>query len=274
MYYIMKTKKIITLLLCFVLMLVNVNSISAQTRHLYHRLELGGGNVWTFVGMEAISMIINEKAGKPISEATLRFSVPCSEDGNLDSFQGFQDWNYDRFAAYTIDEDENTDFASFSLDNLLSNIIIGEKIGYLTDNMGMINFCLYGAAYYNLHRLKRMNDSYNPDDFVRLSMQKLQLGGGLMMILGSIENSNRWIFDAGLRYNLPLQFSAKGYDNKASDTMGKGLSSHYMLKWSSQSATAVGFTFDMLHYDLYKDYNVCGPANIYEFGITLSVLFQ
>lgn len=251
--------------------LMLVNPVQAQ-RHIYNRIELGGGNVWTFVGLEAVSMIMNQLSDKTLSEATLRFCLPISEYGNLNSYQGFYDWNSDQF----IDDPEyakgDDGYAKFSARNLLSNIIIGDKLGYLTDNLGAVNFCFYGSAYYNLQQLKLMEDY---DEYLNLSTQRLQFGGGAMLILGSIESKGRVIIDGGLRYNMPLHFKGDEIEGSASDMMNKGVSSHYMFKYSWDNSVAIGATADIMHYNMFKNEGLCGKqSKMVEFGITISLLFR
>lgn len=258
-------------ILAFIMNVIVVNPVQAQ-RHLYNRIEIGGGNVWTFVGMEAVSIIVNQLAHKPLTEATLRFGVPISEYGNLNGYQGFDDWNYDRFNNDPDYEYGDDGFAKFKGKNLLSNIIIGDKIGYLSDRLSFVNYCIYGAAYYNLQQFKLMSDSEN---YNSISTQRLQLGGGIMLTFGSIESKNRVIIDGGLRYNVPLSFSSDNIGGSTNEMMNKGISSHYMLKYSWDNSIAVGATVDMMHYNLFRDESLCGnESKIFEFGITLSLLFR
>ncbi|WP_347146713.1 hypothetical protein [Parabacteroides goldsteinii] len=266
-------KKFVTigLALTIIMCVGFVNTAQAQ-RHLYNRVELGGGNVWTFVGLEAVSMIINQITHRPITEATMRFCVPSSEYGNLNSYQGFVDWNYDRFSDDPEYGDGDNGYVKFSGKHLLSNIIVGDKIGYLSDKLGLANYCIYGAGYYNLQQLKLMSDY---DDYTSLCTQRLQLGGGVMLILGSIESKGRVIIDGGLRYNLPLNFSGDGIEGSVNDIMNKGISSHYMFKYSWDNSVAIGLTVDMMHYDMFKDESLCGSqSKLFEFGITASILLR
>ena len=156
--------------------------------------------------------------------------------------------------------------------NLLSNIIVGDKMGYISDNLSSVNYCVYGAAYYNLQQFKLMSDETN---YTSLATQRLQLGGGAMLILGSIEKKFRFIIDAGLRYNLPLNFSGDGFTASTGDMMNKGVTSHYMIKCSWDNSVAVGATVDLMHYNMFKDVTLCGEqSKIFEFGITLSILLR
>jgi len=241
-------------------------------RHFYNRVEFGGGNIWTYMGMIGTSIIINQMVRRPLTEATMRFAVPSSEFGNLNGYQGFYDWNSERFINDEEYASGDDGYAKFGKRNLLSNIIVGDKMGYLTDRLGLTNFCFYGAAYYNLQQFKLMK---NYDDYNNLSTQRLQLGGGLMVILGSIESKNRFIFDGGVRYNLPLAFSGENISGSVDDIMNKGLTSHYMFKWSHNNSTAVGITVDVMHYNMFKDESLCGnKSKLLEFGLTLSLMFQ
>lgn len=268
----MKKKNIfLTAIMCILVTISFVTPVSAQ-RHFYNRIELGGGNVWTFLGMEAVSIIVNQVTHRPLTEATLRFGVPISEEGNLNGYQGFDDWNYDRFNDDPDNEYGDNGFAKFKGKNLLSNIIIGDKMGYLSDHLGLVNYCIYGAAYYNLQQFKLMSDYEN---YTNLSTQRMQLGGGFMLIFGSVESKSRIIIDGGLRYNIPLNFSGNGVAGSTNDIMNKGISSHYMFKYSWDNSAAVGATVDMMHYNMFKDENLCGnKSKIFEFGITLTLLFQ
>lgn len=172
-------KRIACVALAIIMNVVFVMPIQAQSRHLYNRVELGSGNVWTFLlGMEMISTLINTLTHRPITEATLRFAIPVSEYGNLNSFQGLDDWNHDRFNDDPDYEYGDEGYAKFKSRNLFSNIIIGDKIGYLSDNLRTVNYCIYGAAYYNLQQFKLMSDY---DNYDAISSQRLQLGGGFML---------------------------------------------------------------------------------------------
>ncbi len=243
----------------------------SQSRHLYNRVELGAGNVWTFVGMEAVSMVINTLTHKPLTEATMRFGVPVSEYGNLNGYQGFDDWNHERFNDDSDYEYGNDGYIKFNARNLLSNIIVGDKLGYLSDNLGSVNYCIYGAAYYNLQQFRLMSDYENYD---AISTQRLQLGGGFMLTFGSIESKGRIIVDGGLRYNIPLRFEGD-IEGKTNEMMNKGLTSHYMFKYSWDNSVAVGFTMDLMHYNMFKDESLCGDqSKLVEFGIVLSILFK
>lgn len=266
----MKKTFLLSVVMALIMSLTAVAPAQAQ-RHLYNRVEFGGGNVWTLVGLEAASMVINQLTHKQLTEATLRFAVPVSEYGNLCGYQGFDDWNYDRF--FGEDHEYGDDGAvKFKGRNLLSNIIVGDKIGYLTDNLGFVNWCFYGSAYYNLQQLKVMESE---DDYTNVSTQRLQLGGGVMMTLGSIESKSRIIIDGGLRYNVPLHFGSDGYEGSTGDMMNSGISSHYMFKYSWDNSVAVGATVDILHYNLFKDESLCGDkSKMVEFGITLAILFK
>lgn len=268
----------ITRLVVTAIIIAQFTGVSAiGRRNLYNRLELGGGNVWTFVGLEFLSYGINALTGKPTSEATLRFACPASEEGNLSSFQGFDDWNYDKFHGSDY-EYGNSGFAGFKGDNLLSNIIVGEKVGYLSDNMGSVNYCIYGAAYYNLQKYALLAYPNNKDDYTSLTTQRAQLGGGIMFTFGSIENSNRIIIDGGIRYNIPIGFGSSGYrtyDYSTSEAMNKGISSHYMFKYSYDNSIAVGFTLDIMHYNMFKTTALCGNSSkTTEFGISLAIFVK
>lgn len=116
---------------------------------------------------------------------------------------------------------------------------------------------------------------YTIDDYDPIRTQRLQVGGGLMLIFGSIESSSRFIFDGGLRYNLPFGFSADGYEDSANDMLNKGISSHYMFKWSWGNGVAVGATLDLMHYNLFKDESLVGSTSkTVEFGISVTALFN
>lgn len=265
-------QKLVAIIVCVMTMIIGVNSSHAQ-RNLYHRVELGSGNAWTFVAMEGLAIGMNQWAKKPLVEASLRFSIPNTSYGNLDSYQGFGDFGGD---SYSSDEEEESDlggFVGFHMRELFSNVIIGDKVGYLSDNMGFLNYCIYGAGYYNIQQFKLL-DEYN-DDWTPLNTQRLQLGGGAMVILGSIESRSRWIIDGGVRYNIPVYFGGSGIEGSTNDILSKGISSHYMVKWSMRNQIAVGFTADIMHYNMFKDENLVGEkSKVVEFGIVVMALFN
>lgn len=258
--------KLQSVILIIAFIAITALPVSAQ-RHFYNRVELGAGNVYSFVGTTAISIIANQLAHRPITESSLRFVIPCSEYGNLNSFQGFNDFNYDRFNS---EQEEYNGYIKFGGRDLLSNISVGDKMGYISDNLGSVNYCIYGAAYYNLLQFRLMQTA---DDYTPISTQRLQLGAGAMLTLGSIESNDRFIIDAGVRYNLPIGFS--GVDGTVGEMMNRGVSSHYMLKYSYKSQIAAGLTIDVMHYNMFKDTSLCGDqSKVFEFGIVLSLLFQ
>lgn len=259
-------------LLAMTAMMVFVPSTIFAQRHFYNRIELGAGNVWGLAGTALISTIINGLAHKPLTEATYRVNVPYTEYGNLNGYQGFCDWNHDCFTDDPEYWKNNTDYVKFSGRHLLSNVIIGDKAGYLSDHLGSLNYCVYGAAYYNIHNFKLME---NEEDYTNLTIHKAQLGGGIMLILGSIEKGKRFILDGGIRYNIPIHFSSEVASGSVSDNLNSGISSHYMFKYSCNNSVAFGVTLDLLHYNMFKNENLCGDkSKLVEFGFTVSLLLD
>ena len=78
-------KKILSEITIVVVLIVVGTVQGFAHRNFYNRIEFGAGNAWTFVLMEGLSMTLNQITDKPLSEATLRFGVPSSEFGNLNS---------------------------------------------------------------------------------------------------------------------------------------------------------------------------------------------
>ena len=248
-------------------LLLSCNAAQAQ-RHFFKRIEFGSENVWTFTATEILSVLINQCwFNYPLTEGTIRFSVPYTDNGNLNTFAGIKDFNND-----DDDSSGNYDFVNVKPKNLFSHLLGGVKLGYLTDYPGSFNWCCYGAAYYNLHQLKLMDGS---DSYTRLNTQRAQVGGGVMAIIGGIEKDYRWIIDVGLRYNIPTYFHGNDIEGGCKDIMGKGLTSHYMLKVSLNNSVAVGFAFDVMHYNLFKDESLCGDSSkIFQFGISAMFCFD
>lgn len=260
-------RKKITLSLAFVLlisMLSVSNPVMAQ-RHFYKRIELGASNVWGYFGTTLVGVMANHWTKMPLIESSLRFGFPSSEYGNL------KDYNF----SHQRDENGNLvdkgGYAKFNAKNVFGHVLAGGKMGYVSDYAGSLNYCLYGAAYYNLRQFNQLND----DISTRINTQRTQLGGGLILTFGSIEKNTRIIVDAGLRYNIPVYFSADGYDGGCNYNMNKGISSHYSVKYSYRGGFAVGLTLDMMHYDMFKNEDICGSSSkVYEAGISCIYFFD
>ncbi len=247
-------------------------STQAQTRHLYSRVELGSGNAWSFLSEGLIAIVANELIHYPLFEATMHVAVPNSEYGNLNTLAGFDDWNTP-YEDYD-NEHEYYGFAKISAKNFFADITAGGKIGYLSDLMGSFNWCAYGSAHYKILQFRQMSDIEN---YTRLNTQRFQIGGGMMMILGNVEKNNRYIIDAGLRYNIPAYFGISRIDieGTSSDFMNSGISSHYKIMWSYKAQTSLGIYGDVMHYNLFKNQTLCGSkSKVTELGFTMAIMFD
>lgn len=263
----MKKNFLLSVVMALIMSLTTVAPAQAQ-RHLYKRIEIGTGNMWSFIGTTVISAFVNTAVKYPLVDVNMRFSSMSSDYDNL---QGLDNVSYDYDSENGEEYDAyKAEYAKFDARHLFNHLIGGVKIGYLTDKQGFFNYCAYGSAHYNLRQLKLMDG----DDYTRLNTQRLQVGGGLMLVMGSIEKKTRFIVDAGLRYNIPAYFSGDDIEGGCSN-LNAGLSSHYSFRVSWNNSVSTGFNFDMMHYDLFKNEDLCGDkSKIYEFGLTITLLFK
>lgn len=256
-------------------LLILANCPMTAQRHFFKRIELGASNASTDVALLAVATLVNSLAKQPLIETQFRASK-VSSDEDLNNYEGVFNDNtiLERIGTwgnyYTeSDEYKATSSEYFKTDNvhLFNHITAGVKLGYLSDYQGSVNYCIYGSAHYNTRQLKQQSLA------LRHNVQRLQIGGGAMLVLGSIEQSTRYIIEGGLRYNIPAYYS-NTQDIGRSDMVNAGLSSHYGFRLSFSSGIAVGLQFDCMHYNLFKDESIAGKKNkIYEGGLIAIFLF-
>lgn len=257
-------KRTLTLSLLSVLILSVVPVQIQAQRHLYKRVEIGFANGWMSVAGTALSAIVNTSINYPLVDSQIRFSG-TSSDGGLKNYEGIIDEEtvYDEYGQAV----SNGDYFKFDSRHLFNHIMAGGKIGYLTDKRGFLNYCVFGSLHYNLRQFQEENYDINHNT------QRIQAGGGVMVVMGSIEHSTRFILEGGLRYNIPLHYgNSEGWGETS--MLDTGLSSHYQAKVSFSNAFAIGLQFDCMHYNLFKDTDIVGEKNkIYEGGLVVTLLF-
>lgn len=245
-------------------------------RHFFKRIELGAANASTDMAVLTLATLINSVAKQPLVEAQLRASK-VSSDEDLTNYEGFFDAEtiinkidtYGKYYGEDIGNYRSSNSEYYKTDDvhLLNHLTAGIKLGYLSDYQGAVNYCIYGSAHYNTRQLKQESL------YVRHNVQRLQIGGGAMLVLGSIEQDVRYIIEGGLRYNIPAYYSnTRSIGN--SDMLNSGLTSHYGFRISLSSGIAFGAQFDCMHYNLFKDERMAGRKNkIYEGGLVMLLLF-
>lgn len=234
------------------------NIIMAQN-HLYRRVEIGTENGWSFIGATVLTSLGNVLLHYPLFQSSMTFSA-ISSDGNLK--------NYMDEPEYDENGEETGSMGGYMKadgKHLFNHLALGTKIGYISDKLGWVNYGLYGAAYYNLRQLRSEDLSFNHN------IQRLQIGGGVMLVLGSVEQNSRFIADAGFRYNIPVYYQNSGEWGK-SDMINTGITSHYSLKYSYKNSFSIDFFCNIMHYNMFKNFDIAGEKNkIYEFGLSVAI---
>lgn len=245
-------------------------------RHFYRRIELGTANAMSGLAAIGLSTLINSAAKTSLVEAQMRFSSVSPDNCELATYEGvFDDKTInDRLNTYETYYSKGEDMRVsgseyWDLDgrHLFNHVMVGAKMGYLTDYLSSTNWGIFGTVHYNYRKLKQ------PLEGLSHNIGRLQIGGGLMMTFGSLESETRVIVDAGIRYNSPISYS-NNLHRKENDALNSGITSHYGIRYSTSDGFVFGFQFDMMHYNLFKKDRVAGEKNRLDEGaIVLLFLF-
>lgn len=225
----------------------------ADAQHFYHRIDIGTNNIYTFVASNLITAGLNAATNDMLFDTSYNYSYL-----DLSANESVKTKNYDMLGLTARD--------------IFSDVRIGTKLGYQSFNFGAFNWGIYGSVHYKLNQFKTQVEGI--DVFTKHNIQKLMLGGGLMMILGSMENNTRVIIEAGLRYDTPLSYKG-GCGGETNDMANSGLSSNVSIRFGGTGwLQGLGLYADIPHYNMFKSgglYFSNPHLKMYSFGIIYTI---
>lgn len=153
------------------------------------------------------------------------------------------------------------------------------KIGYKSNSSGLVNWGIYASAQYKLHQFRADCNG----DYERFRYQRVGFGGGLLGFFGRLSDPFHVVVEAGASYSIPVAFSTSAWDSPQKSQLGKGLTSHFAVKFGgSDTFQNIGVFVDIDHFDLFdKKYESNGGTRPFEnmkfknicLGVSMSVTF-
>ncbi len=236
-------------------MLMLVASLQAGAQHFYYRLDLSSSNIYTFALSNLATAGLNRAANRML---------------------------FDNYYSYTVHDlssptsDVTVKYYSpigITARDVLNDVGGGLRLGYNSFNPGSVNWAVFGTAHYKLNQFKTQLTGVD-EPVWRHRMQHVSFGGGVLLSFGSIESPSRVIFEAGVRYNIPINYVGP-FGVKASDVLNSGVSTHYAIKFGGFSKLqGLGVWADIPHYNVLKnggDYLPGGKLKSYSFGIVYTI---
>lgn len=215
-------KQLKTLIAALLLVGVTAPSLHADD-NVYFKGELSSGNVWTDFANMGIAAIINNQTGRYTFNSILNFGGVRSTSDNM---------------------------SGFGIRDLFSLYGAGIKIGYASDRFGFFNYAPYGSVHYNVNCFDIetvTSTNYHYTAYAN-TIHSAQLGAGINLLFGSVENKVRFNVDAGLRYNLPFIYKGE----LANGVSGLNSGVHYVI----------GGTL------------VSGPSLLSKFGMSIGIIVE
>ena len=226
-----------------------LNTVRAQ--HFYYRLDIGTNNIYSFAAANLATAGLNALADKMLFDNAYTYTYINTSD-NLDT------------KGYNV--------AGMTARELFSDITVGGKLGYQSFYPSSFNWGIYGSAHYRVNQFKTSVSGLNEEHHT--DIQRLQLGGGLLFNLGDIESSTRVVIEAGLRYELPINYNQCN-GQKVSDVLNGGLSSHFALRINGNGVLqGLGVYADIPHYNIFKNSgnkSVMPNLKMYTFGLIYTI---
>jgi len=234
------------------MMLLVVSSfISATAQNLYYRLDVGTNNIYSFAAANLATAGLNALTDKMLFDNAYTYTYLSTSDEL-------------KANGYNV--------AGMTAREIFSDVTAGGKIGYQSFNPGSFNWGVYGSVHYRVNQFKTIFKG--TADEVHNSVQRLLLGGGLLLNIGDIESNTRFVIEAGMRYEVPLNYN-RLYGQNVSDVLNSGLSSHFALRINGNGLLqGLGVYADIPHYDLFKKtsgYSNSPNLKMYTFGLIYTI---
>ena len=227
---------------------------SGKAQHLYYRMDVATDNIYTFAAANLATAGINALTDEMLFDNAYTYTDIQNVDDNSNA------------------SIKTPNILGLTARDVFGDITVGGKLGYQSFFPGSFNWGVYGSAHYRVNQYKVEYD--DPEASFRNNVQRLMLGGGILLNLGSVESSTRIVLEAGLRYEIPIHY--KGISElKQSELLNKGLSSHYALRINGNGfLQGLGVYADIPHYKMFKKSGIqYGTPNVkmYSFGIMYTI---
>lgn len=234
---------LIVLSLCF------TATVNAQ-RHLYHRIDVGSSNVYTFVLSNLITSYTNYFTHDILFDNSYVYTI----------YGGKVDGESFKTKAFTP--------MGITASELFNDAFVGVKLGYKSDLMGAFNWGLYASGHFRVYQFKAKSAAM--EDYIKERHNYLKPGVGLMLTFGNIESKIKVEIEAAARYDFPIGYKGL-WGTKANDVLGKGISSHYSIKVGGYSWFSAGVFADLCHYNTYDYTQIDSSFKPYSFGVTFTI---
>lgn len=152
---------------------------------------------------------------------------------------------------------------------LFNNVQTGLKIGYQSYSPGFVNAGIYATGHYKIDQFKV---GYNDENMQNHRAQRVLVGATALLSLGSMEQANRVIIEAGCRYSIGLNYKSPQDSDDLS--LNDGFVSHFGVKVASRGMLQnLGVFADINHFNLWNNSNG-NKLNNYTFGLTWTITPQ
>ncbi len=235
-------------LLFFILLLSTTFSLNAQSRNFYHRIEIGSGNLYSFVAGNLIAGFANYYTHSVLFDNSFTYTL----------FSGKTD------LGSVKTKPEN--LIGITARDLFNDISGGVKLGYNSDNFDNFNWGVYGSLYYKLNQFKSL--WHTNAEYTRERFSYLKPGIGFFALFGSIEQKVKYQLEAGIQYCCPIAYT--GVFGSKTNTLNSGIGSHYAIKIGGATDFSCGIYVDLYHFDLYKK-EYCKKFKMYNLGVTFTI---
>lgn len=236
------------LLLCLVSI---ISCVPAKAQHFYYKLDVGTSNIYSFAVTNIATAWLNKATDRMLFNAAYTYTHPAVTGTGADL------------------KTRNYNVAGITAHDVFADITTGAKLGYQSFSPGLFNWGIFGSAHYRINQFE--SKFAGAGHYGHNNLQRLQVGGGLMLNLGEMESPTRVTVEAGLRYNIPL----KGKDADGTiplETLQKGLSSHYAIRINGRGALqGIGIYADIPHHKVWKTPEGSTNVKLYTFGIVYTI---
>lgn len=231
------------------IVLLGCTSLNAQ-RHLYHRIDVGSSNIYTFVLSNLVTGYTNYFTHDMLFDNSYVYSIYSGEvEGESVSTKAYNPMG-------------------ITATDLFNDSFAGVKLGYQSDLQGSFNWGIYASGHYRINQIKAKTSAM--DEYTKECFQYVKPGVGLLFTFGSIESPVKVQIEAAARYDYPISYKGSFFEN-SNESLEKGLSSHFAVKVAGYSWLSAGVYADIYHHNLFKNKNSNCNFKPYSFGVTFTI---
>lgn len=240
--------KRIYLITMFAILSLCTSKVSAISRNFFHRIDVGSGNVYTFVGSNLITAFANYLTRDMLFD-------------NSFSYTFFSGNNAGRSISTRPDN-----LMGVTARDIFNDAFAGIKLGYKSGVFSNVNWALYGSFHYKINQFKA--DMFNSGQFTRERVSFLKPGIGGQIVFGGIEHKLRFQLEVGAQYCFPIDY--KGVYDSGSNNLNSGVMTHYAFKIGGYVNFSCGIYADIYHFDLFKS-SFNNSMKMYNVGVTFTI---